>query len=452
MSERRKVLDLFEEQKEYMEERVNSGIEQYRKGYAKITVKDKNGNVVSDAKIKVNQKSHEFKFGANLFMLDELETDEKNEAYKKYFADVFNMATLPFYWNTLEPEEGKPRFSKDSPKIYRRPPIDLCMEFCKEHGIEPREHCLNYDIFRPEWLSDASVETIKKKLEERMRILAERYSKDISCWEVINETLYTLRGDRPSAFYYEPDLVEWSFKTAEKYFKSNKITINESNWNIYENMFKHNRSAYYMQIERAIRNGARIDAIGMQFHMCFTKEEEVERVTKDFYDPEHHYSVMDTYAQFGKPLQITEVTIPAYSNNEENEVIQAEILEKLYSIWFSHPNMEQIIYWNLVDGYAYVADPAKIKKSQGDMTLGENYYYGGLLRFDMTPKPAYYTIKNLIQKKWHTETEVVSDVDGMAKFKGFYGEYDVEITANGKTICETINLSSKGCNEFNLEI
>ncbi len=452
MKGRRRVLELFEEQKEYMEEKVNSGIEQYRKGYAKITVQDKDGNVISGAKIKLNQKSHEFKFGANLFMLDEMETTEKNDEYKKYFADVFNMATLPFYWNTLEPVEGKPRFSKDSPKNYRRPPIDLCMEFCKEHGIEPREHCLNYDIFRPEWLNGASVETIKEKLEERMRILAERYSKDIPCWEVINETLYTLRGDRPSAFYYEPDLVEWSFKTAEKYFKSNKITINESNWNIYENMFKYNRSPYYMQIERAINNGARIDAIGMQFHMCFTKEEEVERVTKDFYDPKHHYAVMDTYAQFGKPLQITEITIPAYSNDAEDEAIQAEILEKLYSIWFSHPNMEQIIYWNLVDGYAYVADPAKIKKSQGDMTLGENYYYGGLLRFDMTPKPAYYTIKNLIQKKWHTETEVVSDVDGMAKFKGFYGEYDVEITANGKTVCEKIKLSSKGCNEFNLEI
>ena len=70
----------------------------------------------------------------------------------------------------------------------------------------------------------------------------------------------------------------------------------------------------------------------------------------------------------------------------------------------------------------------------------------------MTPKPAYHTIKNLIQKKWHTETEVVSDVDGMAKFKGFYGEYDVKISINGKTVCETIKLSSKGNNTFNIKI
>ena len=65
MSERRKILELFEEQKEYMEDKINFGIEQYRKGYANISVKDSCGNPVPGAKITVNQKSHEFKFGAN---------------------------------------------------------------------------------------------------------------------------------------------------------------------------------------------------------------------------------------------------------------------------------------------------------------------------------------------------------------------------------------------------
>ena len=78
MSERRNVLKNFEEQKEFMEERVNSGIEKYRKGDADIVVKNSDGEVMVNVKIKVSQKSHEFKFGANIFMLDELETDEKN--------------------------------------------------------------------------------------------------------------------------------------------------------------------------------------------------------------------------------------------------------------------------------------------------------------------------------------------------------------------------------------
>ena len=47
----------------------------------------------------------------------------------------------------------------------------------------------------------------------------------------------------------------------------------------------------------------------------------------------------------------------------------------MYSMWFSHPAMDGIVYWNLADGYTYNAVP-------GDMSAGENYYRGGLLRFD----------------------------------------------------------------------
>jgi len=185
--------------------------------------------------------------------------------------------------------------------------------------------------------------------------------------------------------------------------------------------------------------------VGLQFHTMIRRENELAE-TKYFYNPEYLYRHMDLYARLGKPLQITEVTIPAYSNDPEDEAIQAEILEKLYSIWFSHPNVEQIIYWNLVDGYAHLIDPdpAKIAASRGNMAIGENYYYGGLLRFDMTPKPAFYTIKNLIENKWHTQTQVTTDVDGKATFKGFYGQYDVEITTANGTVHRTVALRAKG--------
>lgn len=45
MNDRKKVLELFEEQKAFMEDRVNSGIERNRKGYAHITVKNREGNL-----------------------------------------------------------------------------------------------------------------------------------------------------------------------------------------------------------------------------------------------------------------------------------------------------------------------------------------------------------------------------------------------------------------------
>jgi len=451
MSERKRVLELFEEYKDYTADRVKNGIELYRKGYAFLTVKDENGEVVEGAKITVKQKSHEFRFGANLFMLDELETPEKNEAYKKHFAETFNMATLPFYWDATEPEEGKTRYHKDAPPMYRRPPIDRCMAFCEQHDIEPREHALAYDQFFPKWLYDASIPKIKQALDKRCREIAERYATRINTIEVTNEMEWGI-GKGRTAFYEEPDYVEFCFKLAERYFPANQLVINEHTGLCWGDRCRPS-DKYYAYIKNAIDAGARIDAIGMQYHQFKKREVEYEK-TRVTYDPVQLYKHMDLYAQFGKPLQVTEVTVPAYSPEAEDEEIQAEILKNLYAIWFSHPAMEQIVYWNLVDGYAHVWDPdlEKIRASQGNMTLGENYYHGGLLRFDMTPKPAFFAIKDLIEREWHTETETATNGMGKAQFKGFFGKYEITVEKDGKTVTKEIDLSKKGRQKFELTI
>lgn len=441
MKNDRRLLSLFEEKKNFYEEKVTSGIERNRKGNGRVTVFDNNGNAISNAKIKVRQSSHEFRFGANIFMLDELETKEKNDKYKKYFSEIFNMATLPFYWDTLEPERNKPRYDKDSPKIYRRPAIDLCMEFCEQHGIEPREHGLAYDHFFPDWLVDASVEEVKQELERRYSEIAERYADRIHTIEVTNEMAYE---NGKTKFYDCPEYVEWCFKLAEKYFPKNQLAINEWPSLPWQDSCKPT-DKYYAYIEANMLKGARIDAIGMQYHL-FREAEIIYEKTRVLLDPEKLYAHMDLYSNFGKPLQITEITVPSYSWEAEDEELQAEIIEKLYSLWFSHPNVEQIIYWNLVDGYAYGAVP-------GDMTEGENYYHGGFFRFDLSPKPAYFKIKELLQEKWHTEAELVTDENGSADFRGFFGDYDVEIEIDGRKVKEAnIKLSKNNENNFILVI
>ena len=219
MENRRKIFELFEEQKDVWESRAQDGIENYRKGFANIVLKDKNGNPVN-AKIKASQKSHEFKFGANIFMLDEFETEEKNALYKKHFKETFNMATLPFYWADVEPTEGNTRYEKDSPKVYRRPAIDLCMEFCEENGIEPREHALAYEQFFPKWIMGRSTPEVKRLLEKRYKEISERYADKIPTIEVVNEMEWK-KGK--TDFYDDPDYITWCFKMAEKYFPNKEL-------------------------------------------------------------------------------------------------------------------------------------------------------------------------------------------------------------------------------------
>jgi hypothetical protein len=48
-------------------ERINNGIEKYRKGDATIVVLDKTGKPLENATVVVHQKTHEFLFGCNMF-------------------------------------------------------------------------------------------------------------------------------------------------------------------------------------------------------------------------------------------------------------------------------------------------------------------------------------------------------------------------------------------------
>ena len=439
---RKEVLKPFEKKQAYMEDRIQHGIEMNRKGFATLHFTTPDNQPVKVVHVEVKQKTHDFKYGANLFMLDEFKSPEQNEAYQKLFADAFNIATLPFYWSDLEPEQGKPRFAKDSPKVYRRPAPELCLEYCEANGIQPKAHCLNYASFAPKW-APREIAAEKRLLDKRFRELAERYAHRISDWEVTNETWWGCNRNFP--FYNEPDFVEWSFETAQRYFHTNRLIINEAHCLIWDNLHFHgNRSPYYMQIERALAKGARIDSVGMQYHMFYRAENEIAE-TAQYYDPERIFDVLDCYANLGRPVQITELTIPAYRWTPEDEELQAEILKNLYRMWFSHPAMEAIIYWNLVDGFAHGTTP-------GDMAAGENYYHGGLVRYDFTPKPSYHVLKELFGKTWRTNLSLDSEDSSELMFKGFYGEYEIAVSAGDRTVKKTFHLDKQHKNELDIVI
>ena len=259
MNRRDTALRYFDENRDFMESYVNAQIEQNRKGTVKVSVKDKDGKPVSGAKIKIKQKNHEFRYGANIFMLDELETDEKNKIYRDEFAKTFNLATIPFYCDALLSEVPRRRKAavcrRQRKRFYRRPPSDLCVNYCLEKGIEPKCHCLNYDFFIPAWLKDADVDTHKRALEKRFRELAEHYADIIPTWEVTNETFRepTAR-EYQTKFYKEDDFVEWSFRMADRYFPNNRLIIND--YAVFEGNYVENRSRYYMQIERLLKETA----------------------------------------------------------------------------------------------------------------------------------------------------------------------------------------------------
>lgn len=444
--ENRKIwMSAAENSRELLDGRVKNDIEKYRKGYCKLRFTDSNGEPLKNIKVTVNQVTHDFGFGANIFMLDEFDNDDYNRIYREEFKKYFNLATVPFYWDGLEPEQGKPRYSKKSPKVWRRPSPERCIEYCEENGISPKLHCLVYDKFIPEWLPRDNMKEMEKLYEERISQIADRFSGRLLEYEVINELLCEPWWNYKSIISSKRDIIEWSFGLARKYLPDEILVINEGNPLVPLSEAGY-RNSYFMMIESALKSGAQIDKIGLQHHI-FTGatttsdeayEAEVRRGDRAV-DPVRLLMGLDYISELGLPLEMTEVTVPTFGDTPEDEELQADLLELLYSVWFSHPSMQDIVYWNVPDGYAY---------NSSSRNWNENNCRGGLWHNDLTPKKSALRLKKLINEVWHTGLELVTDNNGYVDFRGFYGNY--EAYGNGFSACFGIHKGENTVTEISL--
>ena len=85
---------------------------EHRLGTTTLTITGTNGTPLADAAIVVEQTRHSFAFGNIGFDLIGLANGRGapgDEELGERFLEVFNTATLPFYWRDFEPEPGQPR-------------------------------------------------------------------------------------------------------------------------------------------------------------------------------------------------------------------------------------------------------------------------------------------------------------------------------------------------------
>ena len=238
-------------------------------------------------------------------------------------------------------------------------------------------------------------------MKERIRQIAERYNGRFFEVEVINELLCESGWgkDIKSVISEKRDILEWAFGLARKHMPNETLVINEGN---------------------ALNSLAKED---YRDH-CFcgvadeTEEDYQASIHRGSYmfDPSKILKGLDILAEFGLPLELTEITVPTFGTSEEDEDLQAELLDLLYTTCFSHQAVETLVYWNLPDEYAY-ALPG----------WNENRCRGGLFRKDMTPKKSAQRLYEMFNKRWHTDIEVVTDENGYAEFRGFYGDYSAEL-------------------------
>lgn len=416
-----------------IQERIENGIKQNRQGQFELEFLNSNGEPIKDVSVEIKQTGHDFYFGANGFMVKGFKNNKEDELYEKHFTHLFNFVTIPFYWPELEPEPGKLRFDKESEYIYRRPAPDIVLDFSIKNNLTPKGHTLVWDNPRwslPEWLPQDEL-IMEKKISKRIEEIAERYGHEIQIWDVVNEVT-----DRYSNVIMPKDFTFKAFKESERLFPwSNLFTLNFTT-GIWRRSDKREYSSDYLLTENLLLRDVKVDAIGMQFHN-FNEDEYWNILKGEIFSPASLLNTLDLYSDFNLPIHITEITISALT--EKGPEYQAVMTENLYKLWFSHPQVEAIIWWNLVDG---TAAPG-YARSDGTTRPGEDKWKGGLLNRDFSKKPVYNVLDRLINKEWKTNM-VLSSNNGIIKYSGFYGTYELKISKDGKNYEKEVIFSKKG--------
>jgi endo-1,4-beta-xylanase len=391
---------------------LQASIEQHRKGDVTVRVSDA-AKPVSGARVEMRQRRHAFLFGANIFNLDPADVSPQQKAYQERFEALLNYATLPFYWGQYERERGKPAEQR----------LRRMAEWCAANGIEVKGHPVLWHEVFPRWV--APDEPIEPLVDKRIRETVARFKGSVDRWDVVNESLAApdYKPENPWSVFVRntgpTEVVERALRKAREANPGAFLVVNDVKV----------EPSFAAQIAELQKRGAPVQAVGLQSHMHGEE-----------WTAEKTWGVCEAYGRLGLPLHFTEVTVLSgpkekpmtdyhttranWQTTPEDEARQADAVERFYELLFACPAAEAITWWDLSDDRAWMAAPA------------------GLLRKDMSPKPAYERLLRKIRGEWWTaKAEATTGADGSATLRGFHGDYDGTVTfPDGSSRAFTLSL------------
>ncbi|HSK32588.1 MAG TPA: endo-1,4-beta-xylanase [Propionicimonas sp.] len=379
----------------------------HRLGDVVLTVADEAGRPLGEADVVVRQRRHDFAFGNIGFDFIGLANGRgrtEDVQLAERWLDLFNTATLPFYWAGFEPEPGVPHTAE----------LLVAAQWFAERGVRVKGHPLVWHTLQPHWLLDLPLPEVESRLRARIRREVGDFRGLIDTWDAINEVVIM------PVFEAEDNAIT-RFAKARGRFATVRLAFDEAraanpSATLLINDFDLS-TAYECLLEGLLDAGVELDAIGLQTHMH-----------QGYRGEEAILAIVDRFARYGLPLHFTETSlvsgdlmppdivdlndyvVDSWPSTADGEARQADELVRHYRSLVSHPAVAAITYWGITDADAWLGAPI------------------GLVRADGSPKPSYDALLGLIKGDWWLKpTRMRTDRDGRVRVTGFLGDYDVEV-------------------------
>lgn len=402
-------------------------IEDHRKADAVIVVVDAAGKPVPSARVAIEQTRHAFLFGCNAFLIGRAGDERSETAYRTQFAALFNFATLPFYWPGYEPRHGQPDHDR----------IAQMARWCRDHGITTKGHPLAWNFADPAWLPNDPAE-IRTLQMARIEDCVQRFRGLIDIWDVVNEATHFERDEfkkqapKMTAMWEATGrvpFVQECFQHARTANPQATLLLND---------YRTDAAFARLLDDVSAGPGRRpFDVIGIQSHQH-----------RGTWSNRKIWDVGERFARFGVPLHFTETTILSgekdwergktgqpWPSTSAGEKLQADEVERFYTMLFSHPAVAAITWWDFSDRGAWQRAPA------------------GLVHADMSPKPAYERLHRLVRERWWTQATVATGPSGEARCRVFLGEHKLTVTTpSGAKVAGTLTARKGAVNQVTVRL
>lgn len=363
-------------------------------GLGRLALVGPRGDERAGAEVRLEQIQHAFLFGVGYVGggMEEVPANKRG-SYRLGLLELFNSATLGFYWSSYEPEKGKPDHARAA----------RAAAWCRDNRLQVKGHPLAWaNIRQPDWLPE-DLGAVGSLSLNRVRDIVSRFKGQIDIWDVVNE---------PSLLMWaNTRLGEWAQSVgSQAYVRQHLEAAREANpkAKLLVNEVLTQYPVYPLLDSLRDASGRPLyDALGLQSHMH-----------RGPWSLAGTWELCDRFARLGVPLHFSEVTVLSGERLDGNrwgpsrfeyEILQRDYVPKLYTLLFGHPAVESITWWDFSDRGAWKGAAA------------------GLLREDLSPKPVYEQLRDLIRRQWWTQTEGETDAQGEWDFQAFYGRHRLTV-------------------------
>jgi endo-1,4-beta-xylanase len=320
-------------------------------------------------------------------------------------------------FNTITAENCmKPLFLLDQNGNYNFEESDKFVDYALENNLTIVGHTLVWKNSAPEWFfKDEKGNTISReililRLKDYIKTVVSRYKGKISYWDVVNEAVDVFKSDdnksyaalKPSPWYdiIGEDYIKIAFEAAHDADPNCKLIYNDYN------MYQSEKTDFIIDMVNNLKSeGVPIHGIGSQGHM-FLNHPSLDKV--EYW--------LRKISDANIPLHITELDVSVLPNawkhrgasvedrfdlaqkyNPYPNYIpssklkqQAKRYKSLFKLFLKYSHtIERVTFWGVWDGNSW----------RNYLPMKGRTDYPLLFDRNFKPKPAYFTLKDLVRKK-----------------------------------------------------